>query len=205
MISDLINVYIYLKVGCSKKWSQALISGTHCQEKKQWAQTGTRGFTWTWGRIYWWCWSTDTGGPEGLWNVLLGDLKKLFGHGPGLSGGWTRWPTELSSILNHSAILNLSKSLGFIQRISVQLAILKHFRFHFSYKEMFIQKCYSTLLIINPSRLVCKKEACFLNLLCTLLSSFNLIYQVNRVYHKWETKATESYLHQNNFIIAHEA
>lgn len=77
---DLIHAYKYLQGGCK----EAPFSDTQCQDRWQWAQTGTWHFLWTSGSTsepFKWQ-SPGIGCPKGMWSPLLGDLPKSPGHRP---------------------------------------------------------------------------------------------------------------------------
>jgi len=68
------------------------------------------------------CWSTKRGCPERLWNLLLGDLQKLLGHGPrqsalGVPDGADVGSADLQRSLPASAIL------WFCERYIEQIAV----------------------------------------------------------------------------------
>jgi len=68
-----------------KGWGQALSSGAQCQDKRQWTQTGIQGVSPERQQIFFQC--TGAGllawAAQRLWSLLLEDLQKLPGCGPG--------------------------------------------------------------------------------------------------------------------------
>lgn len=99
-LGDLINVYKYLKRGCS----QALFSGT----QRQWAQTEIGRSVWTLGNAFLlWGWpSTGTSCLERLWSLppstysetIWAGSRATISRWPCLcSGGWRRHPFQWQS------------------------------------------------------------------------------------------------------------
>ena len=97
-------------------WGQALSSGAQCQDKRQWTQAGIQGVSPERQQIFFQC--TGAGllawASQRLWSLLLEDLQKLPGRGPGspalgvpAGAGVSQRSSEDSASLSHPVMTSL--------------------------------------------------------------------------------------------------